>query len=276
MLGTELRMSRFFERGENAVIVAVDHGGAYGPVPGLTDVSESLKKLEAADALLMQNAAAARWIKSRLLESGGPYITKPLPRLIVRLNWSSNYVFPWKYSEGHSRQVISVKDAVAIGADAVLGSVFLHTGSEERDASSMATFGTFVEQKRELGMPLMAEIYPSLFMKEPSQIHEYISVTARIVAELGADMIKTIYTGERFSEIVKTTPIPILVLGGERTETEADALVLAHKAMNAGARGIVFGRNVFMARRPDVFLEAVKRIVKKGEDPASVAKEYCL
>jgi len=276
MLGTELRMSRLFEGGENAVVVAVDHGGAYGPVPGLVDFCESLKKFEGADAILMHNAMANHWVKSRLLESGGPFITKKLPKLVVRLNWSSNYAFHWGYKEGHNRQVIPVRDAVALGADAVLGSMFVNTGSEERDTANVSEFGGFVEEKRELGMPLMGEIYPDKFAKSPEDFHQHIEIACRIAAEIGADMIKTFYTGPRFGEIVKSTPIPILCLGGEKAETDLDALQLAYDAVNAGARGVVFGRNVLEAKDPDIFIEALKQVVKKGAGPTKVAKEFGL
>ena len=273
MLGTELRMSRFFEAGANVVVVAVDHGGAYGPIPGLIDFCEAVKKFESADALLMHNGMATHWIRSRLRESKGEFITKRLPRLIVRLNWSSNYLFTWKYHDGHNRQVIPVKDAVALGADAVLGTLFIQTGSEERDTLNVSTLAGFVREKRELGIPLVAEIYPDKTVKSPEDFHEHVSIACRIVAEQGADMIKTFYTGPRFGEIVKSTPIPILALGGEKTETDLDALLLAHKAVSAGARGVVFGRNVIQAEKPDVFLKALALVVKKGKDPHQTAKE---
>ena len=275
MLGTELRISRLFDGGENVVVVAVDHGGAYGPIPGLIDFCESVKEFEEADALLMHNAMATHWIRSRLLDGGSSgFIVKRLPKLIIRLNWSSNYAFHWGYKEGHNRQVISVKDAVALGADAVLGSLFIETGSEERDTLNVSGFANFVKEKRALGIPLVGEIYPFKNTKDPGGFHRHVSIACRVAAEQGADLIKTFYTGRQFPEIVRSTPIPILVLGGEKTEKEVDALKLAYDAVNAGARGVVFGRNLIQARKPKVFLDALKQVVKKGGDPRRVAKEY--
>ena len=78
----------------------------------------------------------------------------------------------------------------------------------------------------------------------------------------------------QFAEVVKSTPIPILVLGGEKAKTETDALRLAAEAVAAGARGVVFGRNVIESKRPDAFLAALKQVVKKGMSPSQAAKEH--
>ena len=96
------------------------------------------------------------------------------------------------------------------------------------------------------------------------ELHVAIRTGCRMIAELGADLIKTFYTGERFHEVVASTPIPILVLGAEKTPAERDALQLALSAAQAGARGIVFGRNIFQSRNPAGFITAV-RAVMNGE-----------
>jgi DhnA family fructose-bisphosphate aldolase class Ia len=97
-----------------------------------------------------------------------------------------------------------------------------------------------------------------------------------MLAEIGADMIKAFYTGENFSQVVESTPAPIFVLGAEKTKKEVQALKLASEAVNAGARGVVFGRNVIQAKRPEVFIKALKEVVKKGADPWKIAQKYKL
>ena len=269
-LGEAIRLSRFFQDG-NVVVVAVDHGQAMGPCPGLEDFYAAAQTFRNADAILLCNGMLRRAL-APTVEHGEISVKGPMPWTICRLNWSSNYLFHWDYKEGYNRQIIDVADAVALGADLVLGSLFIHGASEEIDMHNVEHFGRMVAQKRRLGIPMVAEIYPS---HQPSDedFHELVNVSARMVAEMGADLIKTFYTGPKFAEIVKSCPIPILALGAEKTPKEVDALQKAYDAVQAGARGVVFGRNVFQAKDPAKFIEGLKRCVKKGEEPAKVARE---
>ena len=111
-------------------------------------------------------------------------------------------------------------------------------------------------------------------MDRLDEFHDYIRKTCRIVCELGADAIKTFYTGIRFAQIVEGTPIPILALGAEKTEREIDALELAHQAVQAGARGVVFGRNVLQAHDPGQFLRGLKEVVRGHLSPSGAADRY--
>jgi DhnA family fructose-bisphosphate aldolase class Ia len=98
----------------------------------------------------------------------------------------------------------------------------------------------------------------------------------RIACELGADAIKTFYTGERFADVTGGVPIPVFALGAEKLEREVDALELAHKAVRAGARGIVFGRNIIQAPDSAKVLGALKAVVQDGIEPRRVAEEHGL
>ena len=93
----------------------------------------------------------------------------------------------------------------------------------------------------------------------------------RIICELGADAIKTFYTGERFAEVIEGAPVPVFALGAEKTPRPIDALELAHKAVKAGARGVVFGRNVIQADDPAAFLRGLKAVVQGNALPAEAA-----
>jgi DhnA family fructose-bisphosphate aldolase class Ia len=97
-----------------------------------------------------------------------------------------------------------------------------------------------------------------------------------MAAELGADLVKTFYTGKQFHKITEATPIPIFALGALKKPSELDALKLAQAAVEAGARGVVFGRNVVQARRPQALLEALKDVVKGGVSPQKAAKSHKL
>ena len=178
------------------------------------------------------------------------YFTGPgSPPLIMRLAWNSNYCFHLDYYQGYHRDLLSVSQAVALGADLVVCSLSLATGDERVDAENASLFSRYAQQAAELGIPFVGEFFPAK-LKEltPDDLHRQTSITCRVMAELGADIIKTVFTGERFCEVVESTPVPLLVLGAEKTPTEEQALQLALDAASAGATGIVFGRNIVQSR----------------------------
>jgi putative autoinducer-2 (AI-2) aldolase len=126
-------------------------------------------------------------------------------------------------------------------------------------------------------VPIVGEVYPAGHEDiSPEERHEVISIGCRIVAELGVDLVKTFHTGERFGEIVRSTPVPILALGAKKLPRELDALELAATAVRDGARGVVFGRNLIGASDPVRFLDALREVVKHGADPRVAAAKHGL
>ncbi len=270
--GEVIRTTRFLERG-NVVVVATDHGGMNGPIPGVERYSQESQILRAADAILLSAAMIPRLLQPHCDKRGELAIGDRIPKLIVRLNWLTNFFFKANYQEGHNVETLSVAQATSFGADAVMASLHLRTGDEKTDAENVALFSRIVAQKRTLGMPLFAEIYPSdAILADELLLHDHVRDCCRISAELGADMIKTFYTGAKFSETVASTPIPIFVLGASKCPA-LESLQRAYDAVNAGCRGVVYGRNVFQSDHPSNYLEALRRVVKEGRDPSQTARE---
>jgi len=153
----------------------------------------------------------------------------------------------------------------------------LHNPDQVEDAQNVEVLSQFINQKRSMGIPMIGEVFPTGGDDaSPQDLHNGVLVGCRIIAELGVDLVKTFYTGTRFEEITASTPIPILALGAKKTPREIDALELAATAIRAGAKGVVFGRNVLQAREPERFLEALKEVVKAGGDPKKVAEKFKL
>ena len=267
--GVDIRVSRLFSEGRNAVVVAIDHGLYNGPRPGFERVWALVERLKGADAILMSpgmvpHAAAA-------------FTSRGAPALMLRLNWGTQYATQWDYHESRSVPMIPAAQAVALGADIVLVGMSIKTGSEAVDAENVAEVARCVAETREVGVPIVGEVYPAGHEDvAPEERHDQISIGCRIVAELGVDLIKTFHTGERFGEIVKSTPVPILALGAKKTDREIDALELAATAIRDGAHGVVFGRNVVCAKEPERFLEALQEVVKQGAEPGAAAEKHGL
>lgn len=260
MEGKLIRLSRIFPDGKKTVIVAVDHGQTFGPAKGLENFSEAVSFLKKANGVLL----APHMVRY----TGDLFNGAESPVCITRLNWNTIHCEPWGYQEANIVHILAVKDAVRLGAEVVLASLTLQTGLEEKDARNVAEFSRSVSEAYDLGMPLIGEVFPAGDLRtRPDEFHDYIKKTCRIIAELGADAIKTFYTGDRFAEVISGTPVPVFALGAEKLPGDLDALKLAEKAIQAGASGVVFGRNVIQAQNPPKLLQALKAVVAEGLEP---------
>jgi DhnA family fructose-bisphosphate aldolase class Ia len=269
MHGKLLRFDKLFSRNENAVVIAVDHGMFDGPIPGLEDVRQTLRKINpAVDAVLMSPGI--------LKQCPEAFNFKGAPIPVVRVNWSTVYCFHWQYQRAVTVPACSVREAVALGAEIVLISLTLKTGDEAVDAKNVEVFARLIEEARQLGIPAVGEFFPTRSdALTPEEMHEQVMCGTRIIAELGADLIKTFFTKD-FSKVTASCPVPILGLGAEKKPTQVEALQLARDEIAAGAKGVVFGRNAFQVADPQGFQAALCDVVKRGAAPQQAAGKYKL
>jgi DhnA family fructose-bisphosphate aldolase class Ia len=268
-IGEDIRLGRLFSGSDNAVIVAIDHGLYFGPLPGLIDLPQIIGALDEADGVLL-SAGMIRHCADFFSHRGAPAI-------ITRLNWATNYVAEWEYKHSHPVPLLSVDEALHLGADLVVASLTLQAPDEAEDAKNVELFARYVQEKERAGVPLICEVYPiGGDFARPEELQEQVLIGCRMAAELGADLIKTFFTGEGFREVTAATSIPIFALGALKKPTELDALKLAADAVHAGARGVVFGRNVVQARRPGHLLKALREVVRMGVSPEEAAQKYNL
>jgi fructose-bisphosphate aldolase, class I len=267
MVGHDIRLQRLLPDGQRIIILPLDHGEFQGPRKGLINPVETMAGLHGYDAVLLS--------PGMLIRCAGVIGRRRGLVAITRLNWNADYCFQWGYDDGTHGRVLSPAGALALGADVGLASVSLGTGSAARDTASVECFAGLAEEARAVGLPLGGEFYPggdvSRFTAD--EFHDLVLKSVRIVSELGADFIKTFYTGPRFHEVIEATPVPIIVLGAGK-EGEAQALRKAAEGCAAGARGVVFGRNVFESDRPQDFLDALGAVVRDGALPADAARQH--
>lgn len=269
MTGKEIRLSRLFAGGKPAVVVAIDHAQTFGPIPGLIDFTAAAEALTEADGVLLA-PQMIRFTGKLFARRGGPLV-------IARVNWTTRHCVPWNYGESETVEGMPLTTAVSLGAEIVLAALVLKTGSEKRDAENVRVFTHIINEARGLGLPVIGEVFATPEVESDGDaFKDYIRRTARIACELGADAIKTFYTGEGFEEVVVGTPIPIFTLAGEKLEREVQALDLAENSVKAGARGVVFGRNVIQARNPSRFLQGLKAVAKGEMTAAEAAAQYGL
>jgi len=235
MLGKKIRSERIMDRKSgNMVIVPLDHGVSVGPIRGLENLVASVDDVArgGANAVLMHKGMVGKGHRGFGRDIG----------LIVHLSASS----AWAPDPNHKVIVCTVKEAVQMGADAV--SIHVNMGAD-KEHKMLRDLGWVAEQCTEYGMPLLAMMYPRGHeIKNPSDV-KYVKHVARLGAELGADIVKTLYTGDKktFIEVVEGCPVPIVIAGGPKMDSEEELLAMVEDAMECGARGISIGRNIFQA-----------------------------
>lgn len=269
MTGKEMRLGRLFSRGENAVVIAMDHGEFDGPLPGMTNLPEVAARVEPeVSAVLLSPGMLAHCLPA--------FAWKGAPMAMVRVNWSTVYAFHWGYNDADTVRAMSVEDAVAAGAEIVLVSLTLRTGSEARDAANVGVFCELVGEAKRLGIPVVGEFFPAYSNSlSAGEMHDQVYRSCRIAAELGADLIKTFYT-HRFREVTESCPVPVLGLGAEKTPKQIQALELTERIVQEGGRGVVFGRNALQAPDPGLFQKALCDVVKRGVSAADALARYGL
>jgi DhnA family fructose-bisphosphate aldolase class Ia len=269
MTGTELRLKKLFSQGENAVVIAIDHGYMDGPIPGMEDLRETIQKIDpCVDAILLS--------PGMLKNLNGAFAFKGAPLPIVRLNWSTVFCFEWGYQKARTASAFSVQDAIAMGAEIVLASLTLKTGDEANDARNVEIFTGLCNEARRLGIPVVGECFPNdSDSLTPEEMHDQVLRGCRILAELGADLIKTFRTC-RFPEVIRGCPLPVLGLGGHTTPDPLDSLELAREIILEGARGVVFGRNAIQRPDPLAYQRALCEVVKRGQSPAAAVNAFKL
>ncbi len=256
-IGKEIRLRRLFVAGKT-LIVAMDHGVSNGPVAGLENVREAVGQVASGGATgVVLHKGVVRFAQ----ESLGARLA-----LILHLSASTSL------STHTNRKVLvtQVDEAISYGADAI--SIHVNVGGEE-DHHMLEDLGAVATACDRFGMPLLAMMYPrGENVKNPYDV-DAVKHVARVGAELGADVVKTLYTGssETFKEVVRGCPVPVVVAGGPKLDSEKAALEMVAESLAGGAAGVSMGRNVFQAKDPRSMTRAMARILFDG---ASVTEAY--
>lgn len=249
MIGKRIRMERIMDRNSGkTVIVPMDHGVTIGPVAGLINMQQTINAVAigGANAIILHKG---------LIEAGHRRKGRDVG-LIVHLS-ASTQLAPDPSSK---TMVCTVEEAIKLGADAV--SIHVNLGSED-ERSMLEDLGRVAKVASEWGMPLLAMMYT----RGPKVKSEYdvklVKHAARVGAELGADIIKVVYTGspESFREVVEGCFVPVVIAGGEKMGNDEDLIEMVKGAIAAGAAGVSIGRNVFQHKDPERMVQKICRIV---------------
>jgi len=251
MVGKTRRLRRIMRDGRT-LIVPMDHG-ITNPVRGLERVEEVIRKIDGiADAVVLHKGVAKRCRYVGEMEMG----------LIIHLSASTKLVDP-----NDKRIITSVEKAIKLGADAV--SIHVNIGCKT-EGRQIEEAGRIAEICDSWEIPLLAMIYPrgeGINERDP----ELVKHAVRVGYEIGADIVKTNYTGDpvTFSEVIEYSDVPVVIAGGSKKD-ELSLIREVKEAIDAGAAGVAVGRNVFQHERPDLIAEALRMVIHEGADVEEV------
>ncbi len=255
--GHQIRLNRILRDGK-MLCIPMDHGISNGPIEGLEDPHSIIYKCE------------DHGLTSVIINKG---ILKTLPKptkigILVHFSGSTSL------SSFPNRKMLtgSVEEAMRLGADGV--SLHINIGGKE-EPEMLEQLGTISEQCHKWSMPLLAMMYPRGEKITNPHDPEIVAHVARIGADCGADIVKTLYTGDidSFSKVIKGTPVPVVIAGGPKAKTDMDVLQMTEDAMKAGAKGVTYGRNIFAHKTPDRMVQALSAIIFENVSAQEAVKK---
>ncbi|MUV60542.1 2-amino-3,7-dideoxy-D-threo-hept-6-ulosonate synthase [Halobacterium sp. CBA1126] len=254
--GKTARLDRIGRDGR-FVTIPMDHGITLGAVDGLVDIESTIDAVteNGADAVLTQKGVAPR-VHDNKNDAG----------YIVHLNASTS-IGP---DSNDKRRTGTVEEAVRAGADAV--SFHINVGSDH-EPDQITELADVVDDAQDLGMPVLAMAYargPGVDEHDA----ESLGHAVRLAEELGADVVKTAYSGSResFERVTESTAKPVIIAGGS-PDGDRQTLQDVRDAMDAGAAGVSTGRTVFQHDDPGAMTAAIAAVVHDDASPDDALRE---
>ncbi len=255
--GKKIRLNRVLGGSRRrALVVAFDHAMVLGPIPGTEDPFGKIRQFARADvdALLLNLGLIRQFANSTTLDA--------IPALIARLDWTTVWSAIGQNGSGAlcSSLLAHPEEALRHGADAVLTYLVVGTGDAEFEMKEITRNAQVARECERVGIPLIVEsLARGKDVQNPGD-PKWLHLHTRMAVELGADAVKTDYSGDPVSmrSVVEECPIPILVLGGSRHASDKHALDVVRDVAAAGAAGVFFGRNVFQADNIGTFIEQAR------------------
>ena len=254
--GMKNRLSQLIQKDGKALFLPIDHGYFQGPTHGLEKPGETIEPLvQYADALMLTRGVLRNCIN--------PAIQKPV---ILRVSGAVSVVGEDLANESI---VTSTQEVIRLNAAAVSMSVFVGTKGENK---SLTNLGKLVDECEEYGIPVMA--VTSVGRELEKREARYLALVARISAEIGARVVKTYYCKDNFEKVVEGCPVPVVIAGGPKTETQREVFDFVYDGMQKGAIGVNLGRNIWQTEHPVAAIRALRGVVHENYTPKEAEDLY--
>lgn len=248
-LGKEIRLKRLLNKKSGRLLaITMDHPITRGVLPGIGPINEVMGKVVAGkpDAITMH--------KGIIEKSFAPYADTDVS-IIMK---ATSYAIP--YHEAFDTPVADVDEAIRVAADAI--SVGCILGGPEQ-AKQLTFLGQITKAAGSAGLPVVAHIYPKGPMVENPFDAKHLAYCVRAGAELGVDIIKTLWSGsaDTFKEVVASCPAKVALAGGDMGNDLVSFLTNTRKALDVGVGGVTYGRFVWQHDNPTAVIRALDAMI---------------
>ena len=253
--GMKNRMTKLIKPETGRTVwLAVDHGYFLGPISKLEKPKKTIDPLlPYADAIMLTRGVLRNCIDAN--------IDTPI---ILRVSGGNSIVGKALSNEGITT---CMEEAIRLNVCAVALSVYI---GSEHEHQTLINLSKLIDEGQRYGIPVLAVTAVGKELEKRDA--RYLALCCRICAELGAQMIKTYYCKD-FKKVTDGCPIPVVIAGGPKLNTDEDAFKLAYDAIQQGAVGVDMGRNIWQSKFPIAKIKAVRAVVHKN---ASVKKACAL
>jgi len=253
--GMKNRMAQLIQRDGHCLFLPIDHGYFQGPTRRLEKPGETVAPLlPYCDALFVTRGV--------LRSSLDPTNVKPI---ILRVSGGTSMVGKDLANEGITT---SMEEAIRLNVAAVGISIFVGTDYEKE---SLLNLAKLVDEGEKYGIPVMAVTAVGKELEKRDA--RYLALCCRIAAELGARVVKT-YWCEDFDKVTVGCPVPVVMAGGPKVDTEMEVFEFVYDGMQKGAVGVNLGRNIWQNDFPIAMIKALRAIIHENATPKEAQEIY--
>lgn len=254
--GKQNRLSKLIQPDGKALFLPIDHGYFQGPTHCLEKPGKTIEPLvRHADAIMLTRGVLRNCVD--------PMEKVPV---ILRVSGATSVVGK---NLANETLITSVEDAVRLNASAVSMSIFVGSDYEHQ---TLANLGMLVDECEEFGIPVMAVTAVGKELEKREA--RYLALCCRIAAELGATVVKTYYCEKDFDKVVDGCPVPVVMAGGPKVDTELEVFEFVHDGLQKGAIGVNLGRNVWQNKKPVGMMKGLRAVIHKKATPKEALDIY--
>jgi putative autoinducer-2 (AI-2) aldolase len=246
--GMRNRLAQLVKSDGRCLFLPIDHGYFQGPTRKLERPGETVEPLlPYCDGIFVTRGV--------LRSSIDPGKSKPI---ILRVSGGTSVIGRDLANEGITT---SMEEAIRLNVAAVGISIFVGSDYERE---SLLNLSKLVDEGEDCSIPVMAVTAVGRELEKRDA--RYLALSCRIAAELGARIVKT-YWCESFEKVVDGCPVPVVMAGGPKTETELEVFEFVHDGIQKGAIGVNLGRNVWQNDNPVAMIRALRSIIHEDATP---------
>ncbi|VVC00901.1 Fructose-bisphosphate aldolase class 1 [uncultured archaeon] len=251
MKGKEVHLGKIEKNGK-ILILAMDQGLEHGP----TDFNSKNINPEYVCSIAANGGFTGFALQKGVARHYKECYSGKVP-LVLKLNGRTNIV---PKDEAYSSPVASVKEAVALGADAIGYTIYV---GSPREADMFRDFAVIEKEAHDYGLPVVVWSYPRGKHVPNEKDPATIAYAARVALELGADVVKINYPGtvDAMKWVVACAGRCKVISAGGSKQPDAEFLSKVKDIVNGGGSGLAVGRNVWQNENPMKMADELKKII---------------